>query len=214
MENSMLKLTAKHFNSITKKDRCEFPLNSKPILNIATQNSQATRPAIVGSMKDFFTEFLATGGKTVDQWETWYKAHKDKNGNDGHQRIVAATDKLHAYLNKMPLDHAVFTRDIAEKYLLDLIINKTHYGMSGEYHSVVAAAKYFGKEYRFSTAEEESQGIDAWLGDCPVQVKPADSVKKHHVRNHADEEKTLVITYKSKEDVCFVHNPEFLKQYA
>ena len=212
MENSMIKLTAKHFDSVTKKDRCSFPLNSKPILNIATQNSQATRPAIVGSMKEFWTKFLATGNKTVEQWEQWYIAHTDSNGKNGNDRIQAATDKLYAYLNKMPLDHNVFTRDIAEKYILDLIVNKTHYGMSGEYHSVVAVANYFKKEYRFSTPEEESQGIDAWIGECPVQVKPEGTVVKHHVRNHADTEKTLVITYKSKEDVCFIHNPEFVTQ--
>jgi hypothetical protein len=200
----MIKLTQRHFVSVTKRNRCDFPKYTKPILNIATQNSKATQVKIVGSMKDQWTAFMATGGRSVAEWEAWYMT------NGGKQKIQAATDKLWAMLNQMPLDHAVFTRDLAEQYILDLVINKTHYGMSGEYHSVLAVAEYFKKPYRFSTAEEESQGIDAWLDDRPVQVKPHDSVKMHHVYNGADVEKTLVITYEAKKDSCYIHNPEFM----
>ena len=199
-------LTTKDFKGLIKKDRCSFPKNTKPILNIATQNSQCTRVNVVGSMKDYFTEFRnEKDGKTVEDWEKFYKTKKN-----GVQAIKAATDKLHAYLMDMPLDHNVFTRELAETYILDLIINKTHYGMSGEYYAVLATAKFFKKEYRFSTAEEETQGIDAWIGEFPVQVKHHGSVEKHHVRNKADVEKTLVITFEPKRDKCYIHNPDFI----
>jgi hypothetical protein len=203
----MIKLTAKHFASVTKRHRSEFPVNTKPILNIAVQNSRCTRVEVVGSMKEFFSEFLKDKkvGKSVDDWESWYYTNKN-----GKQRIQDSTDVLLAYLNKMPLDHKVFTRDIAKAYVLDLVINKTHYGMSGEYHAIAAAAKYFKLPHRYSTAEEEKQGIDGWIGEYPVQVKPADSVQKHHVRNGADTDKTLVLTYEAKKDVCYIHNEEFV----
>jgi hypothetical protein len=84
--------------------------------------------------------------------------------------------------------------------------------MSGEYYAVLATANYFELDYRFSTADEESQGIDAWIGNKPVQVKPHDSVAKHHVRNVADVNKTLVITYEAKADRCYVNNPEFMNK--
>lgn len=204
----MIKLTANDFKGLVKRERCTFPKNTKPILNIATQNAQCTRPAYVGSMKEYFTEFLNSDfGKSVEDWENFYKTEKD-----GVAKIKAAVDRLHNYLNKMPLDHEVFTRKIAEDYILDLVINKTHYGMSGEYYAVLATAKYFDLPYRFSTAEEETQGIDAWIGDFPVQIKPHDSVAKHHVRNGADVDKTLVVTYEAKKDRCFIHNPEFINK--
>ena len=82
--------------------------------------------------------------------------------------------------------------------------------MSGEYYSVLASAKYFDLPHRFSNAEEEAQGIDAFIGEHPVQVKPHDSVKMHHVRNHADTDTTLVITYEEKKNTCYIHNPEFI----
>lgn len=203
----MIKLTATDFKGVVRRERSNFPLNTKPILNIATQNSQCTRPKIVGSMKEFFTEFLQSRcGLSVDDWEQFYR--QEKNGTE---RIRVAAAKLHDYLNKMPLDHSVFTFELAEQYISDLVINKTHYGMSGEYYAVVAAAAHFGQSYRFSTAEEETQGIDAWIGATPVQVKPHDSVAKHHVRNNADVNKTMVITYEAKKDRCYIHNPDFLK---
>lgn len=202
----MIKLTSNDFKGIIKKDRCPFPLNTKPILNIATQNSQCTRPKIVGSMKDFFTEFLSLkSGKSVEDWEKFYFTEKN-----GVTRINNSAETLFNYLNKMPLDHNVFTFDIAKDYISDLVINKTHYGMSGEYYAVIAAAMHFKMPYRFSTAEEESQGIDAWIEKYPVQVKPHGTVVKHHVRNFADVNKTLVITYEAKKDRCFIHNPEFI----
>lgn len=201
----MIKISAKSFQAVTQRNRCEFPLYSKPILNIATQNSKATQVKNVGSMKDQWMQFMTTRGRSVNDWETWYMA------NGGPEKIDRATDKLYEMLCKMPVDHAVFTRDLANLYILDLVINKTHYGMSGEYHAVLAAAAYFNLPHRFSTAEEESQGIDAWIGDRPVQVKPHDSVKMHHVYNHADADRTLVITYESKKDCCYIHNPEFIR---
>lgn len=206
MEILVIKLTATDFKSVVKRDRSSFPLYTKPILNIATQNSKATQVKNVGSMKEQWTSFLESGGRSVEDWERWYY------DNGGEQKLQKATDKLFEMLNKMPLDHKIFTRELAQEYILDLVINKTHYGMSGEYHAVLAAAQYFGMKYRFSTAEEESQGIDAWIGDYPVQVKPHDSVTMHHVRNGADTEKTLVITYEAKKDRCFLHNPEFISK--
>ena len=80
----------------------------------------------------------------------------------------------------------------------------------GESTAIAVAAEYFDLPYRFSNAEEESQGIDGWIGEHPVQVKPADSYKKNHVFNGADTEETLVITYEKKKHTCYIWNPEFV----
>ena len=203
----MIKLTNKDFVGIVQKDRYVFPTYTKPILNIATQNSQATRVKVVGSMKEQFSEFLKQpGDKGLKAWEEYYLNHCD-----GMRKIHDASERLWEMLEKMHLDHDVFNLSLAQKYIEELVFNKTHFGMSGEYYSVLAVAKYFQMPHRFSTAEEESQGIDAFIGEYPAQVKPHDSVKMHHVRNHADVDKTLVITYQEKKNHCYIHNPEFIK---
>ena len=202
----MIKLTNKDFQPVVLRDRYEFPLYAKPILNIATQNSQATRVKIVGSMKEQFTDFLKQSGeKGVKDWENFYNDHCD-----GLNKIEQSANKVWEMLSKMPVDHSVFTLDLCRMYIEDLAYNKTHFGMSGEYYSVLASAKYFDLPHRFSNAEEEAQGIDAFIGDYPVQVKPHDSVKMHHVRNHADVDTTLVITYEEKKNTCYIHNPDFI----
>jgi hypothetical protein len=202
----MIKLTNKDFKELVQRDRYDFPTYSKPILNIATQNSQATRVKYVGSMKEQFSQFLRQPGvKEVDEWEKFYYEQCD-----GRNRIQQSAERVLEMVRKMPLDQSVFDIELCRRYIEDLAINKTHYGMSGEYYSVLAVAKYFGMEHRFSDAYEESQGIDAFIGDFPAQVKPHDSVIMHHVRNHADVDKTLVITYEEKKNTCYIHNPEFI----
>lgn len=203
----MLILTAKHFEKLSERNSpFQFPKYSKPILNIATQNSQATRVNVVGSMKELFLEFLSNGGKSLQNWKDFYYA------KNGEIRIENSSERLHSMLKKMPVDAKVFTKELAKNYIIDLVIYKTHFGMSGEYYSVLAVGDHFKLPVRWSNAKEESEGIDAWLGSYPIQVKPHDSVKMNHVYNHADTNKTLVITYESKKDRCFIHNPEIINK--
>ncbi len=46
-----------------------FPKYTSQIINLANQNSQGTRPKIVGQMSDLIQEFQGT---SVEDWETWY----------------------------------------------------------------------------------------------------------------------------------------------
>ena len=83
-------------------------------------------------------------------------------------------------------------------------------GMAGEEMALEAVAEYYKQPLRFSTAEEEAQGIDGWIGDQPAQVKPEGSAFKGHVHNHPDKDRVLLVTYVPKKQVCYIHNPEFL----
>lgn len=47
----------------------EFPKYTTQIVNLASQNAQATRPRVVGQMSDLMQEF---SGKSIDEWENWY----------------------------------------------------------------------------------------------------------------------------------------------
>ena len=102
------------------------------------------------------------------------------------------------------------TEDETADYVREVVYNKTHFGMGGESTAIAVAAEYFDLPYRFSNAEEESRGIDGWIGEHPVQVKPADSYKRNHVFNGADTAQTLVITYEKKKHTCYIWNPDFV----
>ena len=47
----------------------EFPKYTTQLMNLANQNSQGTRPNLVGQMSELIQEF---GGKKYDDWVIWY----------------------------------------------------------------------------------------------------------------------------------------------
>ncbi len=48
----------------------EFPKYTTQLLNLANQNSQATRPNVVGQMSDLIMQH---NGKPIESWSEWYK---------------------------------------------------------------------------------------------------------------------------------------------
>lgn len=200
----MIKLTARFYKEHDTRSRRVWPRYATQLLNIAGQNAQCFSAKKIGSMKEQWLEFIETG--VPDTLENWEKFYTDKNGTDG---IKWAAEKL---FDKAVKDMRIpwLDKELCADYVKEVIFNKTHFGMGGESSAIKAAAKYFELPFRFSTAEEESQGIDGWIGDKPVQVKPQDSFKVGHVFNKADVAKTLVLTYEKKKHTCYIHNPEFM----
>jgi hypothetical protein len=203
-EKNMIKLTAKFYKENDTRARRVWPTYSTQILNIAGQNSRCFDAKKVGSMKESWLEFVKTGQPdTLENWENFQRA------KIGEESLQWSADKLFDMVhNKMQI--LWITKEMCRDYIEEVIFNKTHFGMGGESAAIQAASKYFNLPFRFSNAEEESQGIDGWIGEYPVQVKPEDTYKKGHVFNAADTEKTLVLTYEKKKFACYIHNPEFI----
>ena len=201
----MLKLTAKNYKSADAdtRSRREWPKYKTQLLNVAGQNAKAFDAKRIGSMKELWLEFVETGvPDTLENWEHFY------TNSWGLEGINQAATKLKEMVDKMNLGD--IDLDMCKDYVEEVVFNKTHFGMGGESTAIVVAAEHFDMPYRFSNAQEESQGIDGFIGDYPVQVKPADSNYKAHVHNHADVDKTLVIRYEKKKQVCYIENPEFV----
>jgi len=154
-------------------------------------------------MKELWLEFIATEAPdTLENWETFYVG---RMGTDG---LDEASEKLYDMISKMGVPW--IDEQMCADYVREVIYNKTHFGMGGESMAIAVAAEYFDLPYRFSNAEEESQGIDGWIGEYPVQVKPQDTFKVGHVFNKADTSKQLVVTYEKKKHTCYILNPEFI----
>jgi len=199
----MIKLTAKFYKGHDTRSRREWPKYSTQFLNLAGQNSKCFSANRVGSMKELWLEFGETGvPDTLENWETFYV---DRMGTDG---LDEASEKLYGMIQKMGVPW--IDEQMCSDYVREVIYNKTHFGMGGEALAIAVAAEYFELPYRFSNAEEESQGIDGWIGEYPVQVKPQDTFKVGHVFNKADTAKQLVVTYEKKKHTCYIHNPEFI----
>ena len=62
-------------------------------------------------------------------------------------------------------------------------------------------AEMKGCSYRLADAEEESQGIDGWIGDTPVSVEPATYATKGMLPETIDAR--MIVYDKKKDGVSF-----------
>ncbi len=61
-----LKLKNNEIQEIIKGEIIEFPKYSTQLMNLANQNSQGTRPKVVGQLSDLIQEF---DGNKIEDWE-------------------------------------------------------------------------------------------------------------------------------------------------
>ncbi len=147
-------------------DSFPFPKYTSQLINLANQNAQGTRPAVVGQMSDLFQEFRESQEeKSIAGWRRWYtQRYPDAFFN--------ATEKIWTQINN--LQNAIFfiDKDMVEKWVEDLVIYKTFNGLYVQKAILAFLAKKNGTAYRLATPLEESQGIDGYVGDVPYSVKP------------------------------------------
>ena len=61
---------------------------------------------------------------------------------------------------------------MVKHFVEDLVINKTFNGMYFQKAILYSLAQKKGTTFRLATPEEESVGIDGYVGDIPYSVKP------------------------------------------
>lgn len=143
-----------------------FPKYTSQLINWANQNAQGTRPVVVGQMSELFPEFMNYGMEiTIENWRKWY-TEKYPEAFDN------ATDKIFAQIQNLRNAISLIDREMVEKWVQDLVINKTFNGMYVQKAILASLAEKKGTTYRLATPEEESIGIDGYVGEVPYSVKP------------------------------------------
>ena len=138
----------------------EFPKYVTQLLNLVNNNARGTRPEVVGQMTDLLAK---SGARTVAEWRSYY----DKKMPNG---IATATDKIKRKLVEMKKVMASITDDMVKDWVEDLVYTKTFIGLRVQDVILSYLAQQMGDvEYRVATVEEESQGIDGWIKDRPIQ---------------------------------------------
>ena len=176
-----------------KSSEPTFPKYTTQLINQASQNMQATRPKVVGQMTELVFECPY---KKQEEWEEWYL-------NKYPDAIDKATDK--AYEGVINFKNAIdkIDRDMVKAWVTDLILVKSRVGLI--YQKIIL--KYLADErntdYRLATPEEESKGIDGFIGNTPVQIKPETFLNKgliqfeteYNIIYYRPAEKSLAIFY-------------------
>ena len=172
-----------------------FPKYTTQIMNLANQNSQGTRAKIVGQMSDLIQEFP---GHKYEEWENWYK---QKNPI----AIDAATEKILDMIIKLKQAIRLIDKQMVKEWVEDLVVSKTFTGLRFQESILKRLAIIKSTTYRLSNPEEESIGIDGYIGDSPVSIKPITYKSKKML---PEDIKVEIIYYeKKKTGIKVEYNP-------
>lgn len=141
--------------------KVEYPKYSTQIINLANQNAQGTRAKVVGQMSDLIQEF---SGSSIKEWEKWYlSTHPDA--------IEKATNKIFPMVEHLKKAINDIDRELIKTWVEELVITKTFTGLKFQEAIIRKIADILEKPYRLSYPDEESKGIDGYIGDKAISIK-------------------------------------------
>ena len=149
-----------------ESDTFSFPKYTSQLINWANQNAQGTRPVVVGQMSELFPEFMDSADEiTIENWRDWYTKRYP-------EAFEKATDKIYAQVRNLCNAILRIDREMVEHWVEDLVIHKTFNGLYVQKAILASLAERKEKTYRLATPDEESVGIDGYIGDVPYSIKP------------------------------------------
>ena len=164
-----IKLTEEEREKLVAEIDPEFPKYTTQIMNTANQNAQGTRPPVVGQMSEIIEEYNAEhpDGDFEDWREFYYREY------DGEERIETASEKVFEMVVKMREAAEEINEEMVHRWIEDLVLYETYTGLGRNEEAIFEKlSEEYGTEYHRSTPEEESRGIDGYLKDQPVSIKP------------------------------------------
>ena len=139
-----------------------FPKYTTQILNLCNQNAQGTRPSVVGQMSNLVQECPY---RTYKEWKQWYLSKKPN-------AIAEATQKIRAMVTNLRTAIALIDDDMIKMWVEDLVIAKSFTGLHFQQAILSRIAKMKRTTFRIARPDEESKGIDGYIGQEKVSIKP------------------------------------------
>ena len=146
---------------LSNAEAYNFPKYTTQIINLVNSNAQGTRPSVVGQMSELIQAFP---GNSLAEWIEWYSEQQPNAVNN-------ATDKIWSKLQEMKDAVALIDKPMVEAWVKDLVYTKTYCGLKFQEAILAYLAREYNTTYRLASIEEESQGIDGYLNNNPVQIK-------------------------------------------
>lgn len=157
-----VKLTNKDIREALEIPSPSFPKYVSQIINLANQNAQGTRPRVVGQLTDLIQE---VSGKTLDEWEQWYLQRYPDAIKTAKEKILSMLENLKDAMHNID-------ENMVSVWVKDLVIVQTFIGLQFQEAILKKAAEIKGVDYRLSEKTDESKGIDGYIGNIPVSIKP------------------------------------------
>jgi len=186
-----IKISIDELKEITGEAK-SFPKYVSPIINLANQFAQGTRPHVVGQLSEMIQKCPY---KTYDGWKKWYLSKKPNAIDEATNRIMGMLDKLRKVL-------PTIDEEIVRAWVEDLVLVKTFAGLRFQEPIFKKIASIMGEKYRLSTPEEESRGIDGFVGKISISIKPETYKTKPSLMEKIQADK--IIFYEKKKNVIIV----------
>jgi len=177
-DEDMIKIKNQDLVSDIVGDTVSFPKYTTQLINLANQNAQGTRPKVVGQMSELIQEFP---GKNYGEWVEWYKKERPT-------AIEHATDKIYDMMRKLQSAIGLINKDLVGMWVEDLVLTKTYVGLRFQEGILKKIARLKDQPYRLANPEEESTGIDGFIGETPVSIKPITYKTKSMLSEQIDAE--------------------------
>jgi uncharacterized protein YukE len=179
-----IKITNDKIRSLLTAENPSFPKYATQIINLANQNAGGTKPKIVGQMSDLIQQFE---GKEFKKWEEWYLAQHPNAIQKATEKIVEMIENLKDVMTKID-------QEMVEMWVRDLVIVKTFVGLKFQEAILKAVADDLKTSYRLAEPEEESKGIDGFVGSQAVSIKP----QSYEAKNALSEQILVPIIFYEK----------------
>lgn len=145
----------------------DFPKYTSQLINWANQNAQGTRPRVVGQLSELFPEYMSEEESiSISTWESWYLSKFP-------DAMETATDKIYAQVQNLKEAIQLIDRDMVDMWVHDLVIEKTYNGLYVQKAILAYLAGIESSDYRLANPEEESLGIDGYVGNTAYSIKPS-----------------------------------------
>jgi hypothetical protein len=171
-DEDVFKLTEEERERLVAEEVEEFPFDTPKyttyLLNPAVNLSQSNRPHVVGQMSKIVKQFRQEHPEgTFDDWVEFYK-----NEYNGDQRIEKATEMAYPMVKKMRTAFEEIDEEMTRNYLRDLVLFKSYEGFDIQEAILKKLGEMYDAEIKRANPQDETKGIDGYIGDQPVQIKP------------------------------------------
>lgn len=189
------KISSNEIAELSNVPQYQFPKYVTQVINLINSNAGGTRPKVVGQMSELVKEF---DGKTINEWIEWYTERYPN-------AVSNATEKIWNMYENMKSAFNAITKDMIEDWVKDLVYGKTYCGLRFQTAIISAIANQLSKKWREASPEEEAQGIDGFIDDKPLQIKPI----TYKLETRLSEIINIPIVYydKKKDGISIEYNP-------
>lgn len=164
-----------------------FPKYTTQLINLANQNAQGTRPKVVGQLSELIQK---CPHKEYSKWKDWYLQQQPNAIDDATKKIFFMVEELKKAINQID-------ENMVRKWVRDLVIDKTFIGLKFQESILKRISKIKNISYRLANPQEESKGIDGFIGKTPVSIKPISYKTKNMLREKID---VKIIFYEKTKD--------------